>query len=352
MDVVLPILHLELNFIFPVLIGFIGGLLTGMIGIGGSIFVTPALMACGIPPLAAVACQVNSTIGVALAGFLKYRRNLDVDMKLGWLLVTGGMVGAYIGVKFLDFLPDKATIDCFIKAGYITVSSLMGTLFLFLSIKNIKRLKHQNPSLTPAPPRWVSQWPWSIHFRRTRVAISGVLLIVMGVLSGFITSTLGMGNGVFMMPVLTYFIGRTSPVIYGTTLFASVAATIVATMGHALETQSIDLVLVLFLVVGGIIGNQFGVRLGYLVPRAYLGFVGSIFIYVIGGKFIYTLINPQAMVLNLATASNDIPQLMVQLSALAKDFPYVHAILGVAMVIIIALFVESMIKTSKQLFFH
>lgn len=352
MNVVLPILQLELNLFFPLLVGFIGGLLTGVIGIGGSIFVTPALMACGIPPLAAVSCQVNSTIGVALAGFLKYRRNLDVDMKLGWFLVLGGMIGAYVGVKFLDLLPHENDIDWFIKGGYITVSLLMGTLFLFQSIKSIKRLRHQQASFTPIPPKWVNRLPGAIYFRRTRVEMSGVLLILVGVLSGFITSTLGMGNGVFMMPVLTYLIGRTSPVVYGTTLFATVAAATVATLGHALETQSIDLVLVLFLVVGGILGNQLGVKLGYLVPRAYLGFVGSLFIYVIGGKFIYSLFQPQMMHWDLVTIVEAVPTLMMQLSSFAEKLPYYHAILGVAMVVIIALLVESMIKTSKQLFLH
>ncbi|HXF90536.1 MAG TPA: sulfite exporter TauE/SafE family protein [Candidatus Nitrosotenuis sp.] len=351
MDIILPILKLQLNFFSPVLIGFIGGLLTGTIGIGGSIFVTPALMACGIPPLASVACQVNSTVGVALAGFLKYRRNHDVDMKLGWILVIGGVIGAYGGVKFLDLLPSASAVNLFIKAGYIMISFLMGTLFLSQSLKHIKRLRHQNPSMTPAPPPWVRKLPWLTSFRRTRVEISGVLLVIIGILGGFITATLGMGNGIFMMPVLTYIIGRTSPVVYGTTLFATVASATAATLGHALETQSIDLILVGLLVSGGVLGNRLGVRLGYLVPRAYLGFIGSLFIYAIGAKFAYALISP-AFKLDLASVIDDIPPFMAQLNFFAQKFPYYHALSGIVMVVGIAFIVESMIKKSRKIFIH
>ncbi len=352
MNIVLPVLHLELNLFLPVLIGFIGGLLTGVIGIGGSVFVTPALIACGIPPLSAVACQVNSTIGVALAGFLKYRRNMDVDIKLGWFLVIGGVIGAYLGVKFLDLLPHKSNIDGFIKGGYIAVSFLMGTLFLSQSIKNIKRLKHPDSSLTPKPPSWVSRMPWPVYFRRTRVEMSGALLIITGILTGFITATLGMGNGVFMMPVLTYLIGRTSPVVYGTTLFSALSTTTVATLGHALETQAIDLVLVLFLVLSGIFGNQLGVKLGYRIPRAYLGFMGSLFIYMIGLKFIYSLFKPELVMWDWVKFVEEIPPIMNVLTTFAQEFAYYHALFGIFMVIFIALAVESVIKKSSQWFTH
>jgi uncharacterized protein len=351
MTIVLPILHLEFNLFYPLLIGFIGGLLTGVVGIGGGIFVTPALIASGVPPLAAVACQVNSTVGVALTGFLRYRRNHDVDMRLGWLLVVGGVSGAYAGVKFLDIMPTKQAIDQFINFGYITITFLMGTLFLKQSLKNIKRLKSENPPKTPAPPAWVNKLPWPTHFRRTRVEMSGALLIGVGMFGGFITATLGMGNGVFLMPMLTYLIGRTSPVVYGTTLFCTVATTIASTLGHSLETQSIDLVLVMLLVLGGIFGNQLGVRLSYLLPRAYLGFAGALLIYLIGLKF---LLGNFQFVLNfqLTQLADHLPPFMEKLQLFAQSFPYEHALLGIAMVIFMALFIESMIKTSKQLFFH
>ena len=271
--IILPIAGVTLNPFLILALGWIGGFLSGMLGVGGGVVITPALMILGIPPLVAVASQVNHSIGTNLTGLLNYRRNNDVDFQLGAILLSGGIAGAIIGVFILRWLQTNEQAISVITASYIIV---LATMSFVLFRQSIKTLAHyRSAAKIILPPSWTRFIGLKLYFARTRVELSIILPFLTGVINGALTSSLGVGNGVFMMPVLSYLIGRTSPVIYGTTLMAGLGISTVTTLIYAIGSQSVDLYLVALLLVGGILGSQMGVRFGYSLPRPYIGMAGA-----------------------------------------------------------------------------
>eukprot|EP01037_Dinobryon_pediforme_P011330 gene11330-11417_t len=212
----------------------VGGFASGMLGIGSGVVITPALMMVGVPPLIAVASQLNNSIGTNFIGFLGYWRKRDVDFGLAGYLFVGGIGGAFAELYLLDWL-------------------------------------HQD----------------GVAYKRMAIVYAVVLRV--GVMTGMLTSTLGGGNSLFMMPIVGYLIGRTSPVVAGTTLLAGFAITVAVTLVHGLKSEPFDIFLVFILLFGSTIGSQIGVRSSYSLPRPYLGLLGGVM------SLIMSLSNPKKL---------------------------------------------------------
>jgi uncharacterized membrane protein YfcA len=272
-ELTLPIAGVTLNLFLMLGLGWVGGFLSGMLGIGGGVIITPALMVLGVPPLVAVASQVNHSIGTNLTGFLNYRRNNDVDFRLGGILLIGGIIGAILGVFLLRWLNAHGQAVSIITVSYIIVLAVMSFVLFRQSLKTLAHYRSATKAIhTPAWTRFIGL---KIYFTRTRVELSILFPLLVGIVNGALTSSLGIGNGIFMMPAISYLIGRTSPVVYGTTLLAGVGMSMITTYMYAVGTQSVDLLLVLILLGGGILGSQMGVRFGYTLPRPYIGIIGA-----------------------------------------------------------------------------
>ena len=275
-ELTLPIAGVTLNLFLLLSLGWMGGFLSGMLGIGGGVIITPALMVLGVPPLVAVASQVNHSIGTNLTGFLNYRRNNDVDFRLGGILLIGGIFGAILGVFLLRWLNAHGQAVSIITISYIIVLTVMSFVLFRQSLKTLAHYRSAVKVIhTPAWTRFIGL---KVYFTRTRVELSILFPLIIGIINGALTSSLGVGNGIFMMPAISYLIGRTSPVVYGTTLLAGVGISIITTFMYAIGTQSVDLFLVLILLGGGILRSQMGVRFGYTLPRPYIGILGALVI--------------------------------------------------------------------------
>ncbi|MBX9804487.1 MAG: sulfite exporter TauE/SafE family protein [Alphaproteobacteria bacterium] len=272
-ELTLPIAGVSLNIFFLLGLGWMGGFLSGMLGVGGGVIITPALMVLGVPPMVAVASQVNHSIGTNLTGFLNYRRNNDVDFRLGGILLIGGIVGAVGGVYLLRWLNAHGQAVSIITISYIVVLAAMSFVLFRQSLKTLAHYRSATKAIHT--PSWTRFIGLKIYFTRTRVELSVLFPLFVGIINGSLTSCLGVGNGIFMMPAISYLIGRTSPVVYGTTLLAGVGMSIITTFMYAVGTQSVDLFLVLILLGGGILGSQMGVRFGYTLPRPYIGMIGA-----------------------------------------------------------------------------
>ena len=275
-ELTLPIAGVTLNIFLILGLGWVGGFLSGMLGVGGGVIITPALMVLGVPPLVAVASQVNHSIGTNLTGLLNYRRNNDVDFKLGGVLLIGGMVGAILGVFLLRWLHAHGQAVSILTISYVIVLAGMSFVLFRQSLKTLAH--YRSASKVIQTPTWTRLIGLKLYFTRTRVELSVLFPLLTGLINGALTSSLGVGNGIFMMPAISYLIGRTSPVVYGTTLFAGVGMSILITLIYAIGTQSVDLSLVVLLLGGGILGSQMGVRFGYSLPRPYIGIIGAIVI--------------------------------------------------------------------------
>ncbi|WP_010300934.1 sulfite exporter TauE/SafE family protein [Candidatus Odyssella thessalonicensis] len=273
-DLLLPIADIVINPWIIIAVGFIGGVFTGLLGVGGGIFITPTLFILGIPPVMAVASQVNSMIGVTLAGYLRYKRNDDVDYSLGKALIVSGIIGIGLGIYFLNWLGSSDRVQKLITSGYAILIACMAVLLLRQSIKNLKQQNCQDASQSGSP-LWITKLPFVYRFSKTGLNISFIVLIATGIINGLLIAIFGVGNGIFMMPVLIYLLGKSSPVGYGTTLLSSAILNMASTFAHAVYNDLIDLLLVALLSIGGALGGRLGVKYSYKISRVYLGFAGA-----------------------------------------------------------------------------
>lgn len=353
-DLTLPIAGVTLNLFLILGLGWMGGFLSGMLGVGGGVIITPALMVLGVPPLIAVASQVNHSIGTNLTGLLNYRRNNDVDFRLGGILLIGGIIGAILGVYLLRWLNAHGQAVSIITISYIIVLAAMSFVLFRQSLKTLAHYRSATKVIqTPAWTRFIGL---KIYFTRTRVELSILFPLLVGIVNGTLTSSLGVGNGIFMMPAISYLIGRTSPVVYGTTLLAGVGMSIVTTFMYAIGTQSVDLFLVLILLGGGIIGSQMGVRFGYSLPRPYIGIIGALVILGICLRISWTVNTTKCLETTILSKGPPICS-STSLSCImefSQSYPIMSAFVGVLGAILFSVLLEytfyrfSLISTARR----
>jgi len=336
----LPIAGVTLNPFLILGLGWMGGFLSGMLGVGGGIIITPSLMVLGVPPMVAVASQVNHSIGTNLTGFLNYRRNNDVDFRLGSILLIGGILGAIGGVFLLRWLNTHGQAVSIITISYIIVLAGMSFVLFRQSLKTLAH--YRSASKVIQVPVWTRFIGLKLYFTRTRVELSVLFPLFVGMINGALTSSLGVGNGIFMMPAISYLIGRTSPVVYGTTLLAGVGISAVTTFMYAASTQSVDLSLVLILLGGGILGSQMGVRFGYFFPRPYIGIVGAFVILGICLKISWTMNTNKSLGLCMAPTSvpNGSPTSLSCIMEFSQSCPFISAFVGIAGAILFSVLLE------------
>ena len=285
MEIFLPIADMSLSPLLLFGLGLLGGFVSGMLGIGSGVVITPALMMVGIPPLVAVASQLNHAVGTNLMGFLSYWRQRDVDLSLAAYLLLGGILGALAEIFILKWVQSTGSVSTIMACTYVLVLGVLGMIMLIQNLRTLFRPKKINKK-TVMMRHWMIYFPFHKIFMRSRTEMSVLVPLTVGFATGLLTSTLGGGNSLFMMPIVTYLIGRTSPVVNGTSLLAGFVITIAVTIVHAIHSPVIDIVLVFILLVGGTIGSQIGVKFSYALPRPYIGLIGAAVILFISLQFV------------------------------------------------------------------
>ena len=199
LDVFFPIVGIYLSPFVILGLGLMGGFASGMLGIGSGVIITPALMMIGVPPFFAVSTQLNNAIGTNLIGFLGYWRRRDVDFGLAGYLFVGGILGAIIEMLLLDSIPSDGALYTKMAIIYVVVLGSLGIAFI---IQNIKALTRKNTHHKAVMMRhWMIYFPWHRIFMRSRTEMSILVPIGVGMMTGLLTSTLGGGNSLFMMPI-------------------------------------------------------------------------------------------------------------------------------------------------------
>ena len=354
-----PIAGLTFNTLTILAVGFMGGLVSSGLGIGSGVVVTPALLVIlGVPPLVAVTSQMGNAVGVNLIGFLGYWRRRDVDFSLGIYLFLGGLLGAFAEIILLKWL-NHGSVHHRIALIYVVVLTSLGTLLL---VQNLRAFIRPTPTDKSVMMRyWMIYFPWHKIFIRSRTEISILVPILVGLGTGLLTSTLGGGNSLFMLPILSYLIGRVTPVVPGTTLFAGFMITTVVTIIHSFAQSPFDLLLVFFLLIGGIVGSKIGVRLSYHFPRHYLGLVGAFVIYLISAKFAFDIWGVSYKGQPLVSSSHA----LVQGSEVFSNVSWTHIFsdflqqtlvgyvsLGILSIILMAILLEKLLQKAITLFYR
>jgi len=261
MQIYLPIAETSIN-IF-VLLGMGGGVgfLSGLFGVGGGFLMTPLLIFVGIPPTVAVATEANQIVASSVSGVLAHWRRGNVDFKMGFMLLIGGVIGSTFGVWLFSILRTLGQIDLVIQLSYVLFLGTIGGLMFVESTRSMLNTKRQVKKKRHSHT-WMHGLPLKMRFRRSRLYISGILPVGIGVLVGILAAIMGVGGGFVMVPAMIYLLGMPTSVVVGTSLFQIIFVTANATFLQASMNQTVDVMLALILLVGGVIGAQFGARAG------------------------------------------------------------------------------------------
>ncbi|WP_458792372.1 sulfite exporter TauE/SafE family protein [Yoonia sp. MH D7] len=259
MQIYLPIAEVAVNAFLLLGLGGLVGVLSGMFGVGGGFLLTPLLFFIGIPPAVAVATGATQIVASSVSGLLAHLKRKTVDLRMGSVLLIGGLIGAAIGIVIFNYLRSLGQVDLLVTLFYVVFLGIIGTLMFIESLNAIlksgsppKRRKHH----------WVHNLPFKVKFRVSGLYISVIPPITVGLLVGIMSAIMGVGGGFIMVPAMIYLLGMPTKVVIGTSLFQIIFVTAFTTMLHATTNFTVDIVLAVLLLVGGVIGAQIGTRIG------------------------------------------------------------------------------------------
>ena len=263
MQIYLPIAEMSVNIWLILAMGGAVGFVTGMFGVGGGFLMTPFLIFTGIPPAIAVASVSAQIAGSSMTGLLSYWRKKAVDARLGFVLILGGAVGTMLGVMFFNQMRRLGQLDLVIVLSYVALFSVIGGLMLLESLKALvqSRQGKATPVLRRERP-WYFELPLRMKFQRSRMAASVLPIAALAIGVSFAGAVLGIGGGFILVPALIYLFHVPTAVVIGTSLMQILFTMIAATVLHAVTNQSVDMVLAILLIIGGVVGAQFGARAG------------------------------------------------------------------------------------------
>ncbi len=291
MQIYLPIAEVSANAFLLFGVGGMVGLLSGMFGVGGGFLITPLLFFIGIPPAVAVATGANQVVASSVSGVLAHLRRRTVDFRMGSVLLGGGLLGSALGIWVFNILSSAGQIDLFVQLSYVLFLGLIGAMMFQESLRAMLR----NRSAATRPPRrnqhnWIHRLPMKVKFRTSGLYISVIPPVLVGLAVGFLAAIMGVGGGFIMVPAMIYLLGMPTKVVVGTSLFQIIFVTAFTTLMHATTNYSVDLMLATLLILGGVLGAQFGTRLGLKLRAEQLRILLAIMVLLVAGKIAYDLL--------------------------------------------------------------
>lgn len=266
MQIYLPIAEISVNIFLLLGLGLGVGFLSGMFGVGGGFLMTPLLFFIGIPPAVAVSTQANQIVASSASGAIAHWRRQSLDLKMGVFLLIGGAAGSIGGVQLFSFLRSLGQIDLIISLCYVGFLGVIGGLILIESIGAIRRRARAGHATQPVSKRrkrrLIDRLPLKIRFPESGLYLSIIPPIVIGFFVGLLSAIMGVGGGFIMVPAMIYILRMPTNVVIGTSLFQILFVTALITFLQAAQNQTVDIVLSLLLIIGGVIGAQFGARAG------------------------------------------------------------------------------------------
>ncbi len=289
MQIYLPIAEVSVNAFLLLGLGGIVGILSGMFGVGGGFLMTPLLFFIGIPPAVAVATEANQIVASSFSGVLAHFKRKTVDLRMGTVLLIGGLLGAGLGVYVFNILKAQGQVDLLVKLCYVVFLGVIGGLMFFESLNAIRNVKKGK-----APKRkkhnWIHGLPFKMRFRVSGLYISVIPPLIVGVLVGILAAIMGVGGGFIMVPAMIYLLGMPTKVVVGTSLFQIIFVTAFTTMLHATTNYTVDIVLAVLLLVGGVIGAQVGTRIGVKMKAEQLRILLAMMVLAVCGKLALELL--------------------------------------------------------------
>jgi len=292
MSIYLPIAEMNINIFLIVFIGMLVGALSGLFGVGGGFLMTPLLIFLGIPPIVAVGSEAPHVLASSVSGVIAHWRKKNVDFKMGFFLLSGGIVGSTLGVNLFKLLKTYGQIDIVIQFLFLIFLGFIGISMAFESARTtIKNYRTTSAIRTKLHQHsWIHGLPFKLRFHRSKLYISAIPPIIIGFFVGVLSAMMGVGGGFIMIPAMVYILGMSTNVVVGTSLFQIIFVTANSTFFQSYLNQTVDIVLSALMILGGVIGAQIGVRIGSKLKAEYLRGILAILVLLVCAKILTDLI--------------------------------------------------------------
>ncbi len=291
MHVYLPIAEMSVNIFLILGMGAGVGFMSGLFGVGGGFLMTPLLIFIGVPAPVAVGTEANQIVASSVSGVIAHWRRGNVDFKMGAVLLAGGVVGSSLGVLLFKFLQTLGQIDLTIRLCYVVFLGIIGALMLLESIRTIMRSRGLAPRRGKQQHHnWLHGLPLKMRFRRSRRYISAILPFSVGAVVGVLSALMGVGGGFIMVPAMIYLLGMPTSVVIGTSLFQIIFVTANVTFLHAMTTQTVDVLLAVLLLLGAVVGAQYGSKYSVMLKGEQLRGLLALMVLGVCLKMVYDLV--------------------------------------------------------------
>ncbi|HWC62207.1 MAG TPA: sulfite exporter TauE/SafE family protein [Rhizomicrobium sp.] len=263
MEIYLPIAEMSVHWLIILGMGFTVGFLSGMFGVGGGFLLTPLLVFYGIPSTVAVATTLSHITASSISGALAQWRKRAIDFTMAGVMMVGGAFGTVSGVWLFNLMRRAGQTDLVVSLSYVVLLAAVGGLMLRESWTSMRAAQQGGyPPVHPVDHVWIHGLPFRLRFRQSRLYISVIPPIVIGFVVGVLSAIMGIGGGFIVVPAMIYLLRMPTNVVIGTSLVQIIGITVLTTLLQATSSYSVDIVLAAFLIAGGVVGAQFGVRAG------------------------------------------------------------------------------------------
>ena len=280
------------------------GFLSGLFGVGGGFLMTPLLIFSGIPPAVAVGTESAQIVASSVSGAFAQWRRKNIDFIMGGVLLAGGMVGSLLGVQLVGSLRRLGLFDFFVAVCYVTFLGVIGSLMMIESVNTIRKTRAGGSvsARRPGQHNSIHGLPFKLRFQRSKLYISAIPPLLIGVFVGLLAAIMGVGGGFIMVPAMIYLLRVPTNIVVGTSLFQIVFLTAATTVLHASQNQTVDVMLAVLLMLGGVVGAQFGAVAGERLKAEQLRFLLAALVLMVGLRFAWQLIAPPSDLYSLNPA--------------------------------------------------
>jgi uncharacterized membrane protein YfcA len=305
----LPIADIPVNIFLVLAMGAAVGFVSGMFGIGGGFLMTPLLIFIGIAPAVAVASVASHIAASSFSGAISYWRRRAIDPTLALILLSGGTIGTALGVWTFTYLRSLGQLDLMIGLSYVVLLTAVGAAMAYEGLRAMLRARGGGAVTLrrPGSHGWIHGLPLKMRFKRSKIYLSIIPVIFIGLVIGFIGAIMGIGGGFILVPLMIYLLRVPTSTVIGTSMVLTLVTMIFATLLHAVTNHLVDAVLALILMVGGVTGAQFGARAGQKIRGEHLRLLLGLLVLAVGIRFAVELVIRPADLFTIREAGGGAP---------------------------------------------
>jgi hypothetical protein len=305
MQIYLPIAEMALNGIVLLSMGLTVGFLSGMFGIGGGFIMTPLLILLGVPSAVAVGTGASQVMASSVSSAIGHWQRGNVDLQMGYLLIGGGIFGAVTGVRLVYILKQAGQLDFFVSLTYVVLLGVIGALMLIESVRTLTATPAKTAMSTRRAGQhtWIQRLPLKRRFAESKLYISAIPPVAIGAFVGWLTAIMGVGGGFVMVPAMIYLLRMPTKMVIGTSAFQIVVVTGLTTVLQSMQNHAVDVALALPLIVGGVVGAQYGVGFSERLKAEQLRAGLALLVLAVAVRMALGLVVPPGDIFSLEAAS-------------------------------------------------